>query len=125
MKHQDRRLLHYLQDIVEAQERIAEYVDHSDFDAFLANRMMQDAVIRNFEVIGEASKHLLQRFKAFVDAHPELPLAKAYGLRNIVTHGYHDVDFQVIWDTTRHDLPELAQQLRICLQSFASPSQEP
>ena len=122
MKHGERRLQHYLLDIVEAQERIAEYVSGSDFATFLTNRMMQDAVVRNFEIIGEASKHLLQRFMGYVEAHPELPLTKAYGLRNIVAHGYHDVDFQVIWDTIHRDLPELARQLRANLKTLTDTS---
>ena len=61
---------------------------------------------------------MLQRFKEFADAHPELSLTKAYGLRNIVAHGYHDVDFRVIWDTIRQDLPELGRMASACLENL-------
>ena len=77
MRHPERRLLHYLQDIHQAAERIQKYVADLGDDDFLASDLIQDAVLRNFEIIGEASKHLLQRFPEFVGAHPELPLIQA------------------------------------------------
>ncbi len=118
MRHEERRLHDYLADIIEAQVRIAGYVDGKDFDSFLMNRMMQDAVIRNFEVIGEASKHIRQRFAEFVASHPEIPLSDAYKLRNVVAHGYHDVDYEIIWKTIHQKLPDLAQQAKTALQSL-------
>ena len=59
-----------------------------DGDDFIASDLVQDATLRNFEIIGEASKHLLQRFPEFVAANPELQLVQAYQMRNFVTHGY-------------------------------------
>jgi uncharacterized protein with HEPN domain len=118
MKHAERRLRDYLADIVEAQLRIAEYVQAVDRDQFLISHFVQDAVARNFEVIGEASKHLLQRFPDFAVSHPELPLTSAYKLRNVVAHGYHEVDFEIVWDTIQQDLPALARVARACLESL-------
>jgi uncharacterized protein with HEPN domain len=54
--------------------------------------MIQDAVIRNFEIIGEASKNIERLAPEFVAAHPELPLAFAYDMRNLLAHGYYKVD---------------------------------
>jgi uncharacterized protein with HEPN domain len=62
---------------------------------FLANELIQDAVIRNFEIIGEASHNIEAYYPAFAESHPELPLAFAYQMRNAVAHGYFKVDYEV------------------------------
>jgi uncharacterized protein with HEPN domain len=69
--------------------------------------MVQDAVIRNLEIIGEASHNIEQQFPDFVRAHPDLPLAFAYQMRNAVAHGYFKVDLEVVWNTVENDLPRL------------------
>jgi len=118
MKHAERRLHDYLADIVQAQRRIDAYITALEVTDFLRNHLVQDAVVRNFEIIGEASKHILQRFPDFVAANPELPLVIAYRLRNIVAHGYHEVDYQLVWDTVLQDLPDLAMKVRSCLEGL-------
>lgn len=119
MKHPERRLRHYLEDILAAAQRITRYVQGLEGDDFLASDLVQDAVIRNFEVIGEASKHVLQRFKPFAEAHPELPLVQAYEMRNFVAHGYQQVDPDVLWTTIGDDLPELERRVVACLEAFS------
>ena len=106
------RLGDYLAHMLEAIERIEEYVSDMDEMAFLDNRLVQDAVIRNFEIIGEASNHIEKRFPGFVAKHPELPLSSAYQLRNAVAHGYFKVDFEIIWKTIHRDLPGLYVLIR-------------
>lgn len=117
MKHPERRLHHYLVDILQAVERIEKYVKDMAGEDFLVSDLVQDAVVRNFEVIGEASKHIRQRFPDFVEAHPELPLVQAYEMRNFVTHGYQQVDYDVVWKTVKHDLPVLGRQVSACLEN--------
>ena len=107
MKRDPQRLPDYLNHILEAIERIEEYVSELDEMAFLGNKLVQDAVVRNFEVIGEASNNIEKRFPEFVAAHPELPLTSAYQMRNAVAHGYFQVDFEILWKTIQRDLPEL------------------
>ena len=107
MKRDPQRLPDYLNHILEAIERIEEYVSDLDEIAFLGNKLVQDAVIRNFEVIGEASNNIEKRFPEFVAAHPELPLTSAYQMRNAVAHGYFQVDFEILWKTIQRDLPSL------------------
>lgn len=70
MTRDPQRLVDYLAHILEAIERIEEYVSDMDEVAFLANRLVQDAVIRNFEIIGEASNNIEKRFPEFVTLHP-------------------------------------------------------
>jgi uncharacterized protein with HEPN domain len=111
MKRDPQRLPDYLNHILEAIERIEEYVSELDEMAFLGNKLVQDAVIRNFEVIGEASNNIEKRFPEFVAAHPELPLTSAYQMRNAVSHGYFQVDFEILWKTIQRDLPGLHTKL--------------
>ena len=118
MKRDPQRLPDYLNHILEAIERIEEYVSELDEMAFLGNKLVQDAVIRNFEVIGEASNNIEKRFPEFVAAHPELPLTSAYQLRNAVAHGYFQVDFEILWKTIQRDLPGLhtkVEEIRVKL----------
>ena len=107
MTRDPQQLSDYLDHILEAIERIEEYVADLEETSFLGNKLVQDAVIRNFEVIGEASNNIEKRFPEFVAAHPELPLASAYQMRNAVAHGYFQVDFEILWKTIRRDLPSL------------------
>ena len=68
-------------------------------------------MIRNFEIIGEASKNIERVAPEFVAAHPELPLAFAYDMRNLLAHGYYKVDVTVVWKTIERDLPYLQEQV--------------
>ena len=118
MKRDPQRLPDYLNHILEAIERIEEYVSELDEMAFLGNKLVQDAVIRNFEVIGEASNNIEKRFPEFVAAHPELPLTSAYQMRNAVAHGYFQVDFEILWKTIQRDLHGLhtkVEEIRVKL----------
>lgn len=107
MTTDQQRLAEYLAHILEAIERIEEYVLDIDELNFLDNRLVQDAVIRNFEIIGEASKNIQKHFPQFVTDHPDLPLTSAYQLRNAVAHGYFKVDLEMVWKTICNDLPNL------------------
>jgi uncharacterized protein with HEPN domain len=109
---QPQRLADYLGHILQAIERIENYVSDMDEMAFLGNQLVQDAVIRNLEVIGEASNHIEKRYPEFVRCHPELPLASAYQMRNAVAHGYFKVDYEIVWQTIHRDLPGLDAQIK-------------
>ena len=85
---------------------------------FLKNRMIQAAVIRNFEIIGEASKNVERVAPEFVVAHPDLPLAFAYDMRNLLAHGYYRVDVAVVWKTIERDLPYLQQQVTLAIRNL-------
>ena len=101
------RLNDYLSHIQEAIERIEQYTEDSSEIDFLNSSLLQDAVIRNFEVLGEASHNIEVNFPSFVTAHTELPLADAYQMRNALSHGYFKVDLELVWRTIHNDLPEL------------------
>lgn len=88
------RLADYLSHILEAIERIGRYTEDMDEVAFLKIDLVQDAVIRNFEIIGEASNNIEKHYPQFAANYPELPLASAYQMRNAVAHGYFNVDLE-------------------------------
>ena len=106
------RLADYLGHILESIAQIQNYCEDIDEVSFMSNRLIQDAVIRNFEIIGEASKNIERVAPEFVAAHPELPLAFAYDMRNLLAHGYYKVDVNVVWKTIERDLPYLEEQVR-------------
>lgn len=111
MTRDQQRLADYLAHIVEAIARIDQYTADLDEVAFMGNALVQDAVIRNFEVIGEASNNIEKHYPAFAQAHPELPLSFAYQMRNVLAHGYFKVDLELVWKTIQRDLPKMHLQI--------------
>lgn len=101
------RVPDYLGHILEAIERIEEYVSDMDEMAFLASKLVQDAVIRNIEIIGEASNNIQRVDPAFAAQHENIPWQVMYAMRNRVSHGYDKVDFEMVWKTICTDLPDL------------------
>ena len=80
-------------------------------DAFRKNPQVQDAVVRNIEIIGEAANQIDRTAPDFVPQHPELPWRTMRNMRNIVVHAYFNVDVTTVWRTVREDLPRLKQQI--------------
>jgi len=95
VKKEDRAYHMYLTDIQTAMSRIAEYIQDYSFSEFKRDYKTVDAVIRNFEVIGEASKNLPIEIKT---KYPEVPWNEMYLLRNKVSHEYFGIDYEIIWD---------------------------
>jgi uncharacterized protein with HEPN domain len=103
------RLTDYLAHIAAAIERIRTYTDDLSLSSFTADERTQDAVLRNLEIIGEASHRIGARYPEFTAEHPELPVTSAYQMRNAVAHGYFEVDLDIVWKTIITDLPSLAK----------------
>ena len=113
MKHGRPRLPEYLDHILDAIDRIERYTAGMTVETFMQNQLVQDAVIRNFEIIGEASRNLRQNYPEFCESYPNLPLESAYGMRNALAHGYFAVDLELVWNTVRNSLPELQRQIQL------------
>jgi len=94
----------YLEDIQVAIGKIESYIENTDFDQFSKDSKTQDAVIRQLEIIGEASNKLSMEF---VNKYPEFPVRKAKNMRNLLAHEYNDVDIAEVWKTAKNDLPLL------------------
>lgn len=112
MTRDRQRLLDYLAHIVEAIDRIDAYVAGMKKAEFLDSLLVQDAVVRNLEVVGEASNNIERHYPKFAAANPQLPLAFAYQMRNAIAHGYFKVDFEIVWRTIHGDLPALRMRVR-------------
>ena len=112
-----RRTPDYLAHMLEAISRIADYLRDFDRGAFERDTRTQDAVIRNLEIVGEAARNILNNDPAFAAAHPDIPWAVAYRMRNALSHGYADIDLTTVWSTVQQDLPELERKLSNLLGS--------
>ena len=123
MSQDAQRLADYLGHILEAIERIEGYTQGMDDAALQSNLMLQDAVIRNLEIIGEASHNIIKHHPDFAAANPDLPLNAAYQMRNAVAHGYFKVDLDIVWETVRHELPKLRAQVATLRATHFAPHQ--
>ena len=91
----------YLAHILECADRIERYLGQ-DREAFLRNTTAQDAVIRNFEVIGGAAERILEQFRI---VHAEIPWRLMAGFRDVLIHDYEGVDLEQVWGIAQEDLP--------------------
>ena len=98
----------YLEDILLAMDRIEEYTKGLIFIEFKRDYKTVDAVIRNFEVIGEASKNINPKIK---ERYSNVPWDEMYLLRNKVSHEYFGIDYEIIWDIALNYLPENKKQI--------------
>ncbi len=83
--------------------RIEEYLEGHDFKSFTENYLVSDAVVRNFEVIGEAAKNIPSEIKS---KYILMPWRHMYGLRNIISHQYFGIDYHSLWQIAKEELPE-------------------
>jgi uncharacterized protein with HEPN domain len=108
LKESERTYLMYIEDIQLSMSRIAEYINGYSFEDFKKDYKTVDAVIRNFEIIGEASKKIPNYIK---EKYDNLPWDEMYYLRNKVSHEYFGVDYEIIWDVAKNYLPDNKQQI--------------
>lgn len=118
------RVPDYLGHILMAIERIDRYTEDMDEVAFLGNELVQDAVIRNIEIIGEAANNIQRVDADFAARHDDIPWLVMYTMRNRVSHGYDKVDLEIVWKTIHGDLPGLYAQVQGALTSLHKQSAE-
>jgi len=97
--------------MLEAAERVLVYTKGLSGDEFFANPLVQDAVIRNIEIIGEAANNLIDIGPEIAAGYPSMPFAQIYGMSNRMAHGYFAVSLPMIWDSVQVDIPELRQHI--------------
>ena len=98
----------FLQDILQAIVKIERYTDGLSYEEFTVNDMAIDAVIRNFEIIGEAASHVPEAVR---QRNAAIPWDKMKAMRNIMIHEYFGVDLETVWKTVKMSLPALKQEI--------------
>lgn len=114
------RTADFLDHMIDSIDRIAAYIKGLDRDAFMKNTLVQDAVIRNFEIIGEAARNIERDTPDMVQTNSQIPWRSIMGMRNQLSHGYFNVDQESVWATIADDLPKLRQTLLTLRQREAA-----
>ena len=103
----------YLEDILEAINKIEEFVDKVSFKEFEEDERTQFAVFHAFEVIGEAANKISNTFR---ESNPDFPTREAIELRNFLIHGYDQIRLDIVWKTINDNLPSLKKQVQDLLK---------
>lgn len=105
----------YLYDIVDSIGAIEEYIDGQNKENLLTERRLQDLVVRRLQIIGEAANRISEEIQT---NHPEIPWQKIKGLRNVVIHDYAEIDFELVWNVIKKDLPELKDNTKKIMEKY-------
>lgn len=103
----------FVEDILESIELIEEYVAKMEFEDFKKDRKTIDAVVRNLEIIGEASKNIPDEIKS---SYQEVDWKGIIGLRNRIAHEYFGVSLTIVWNIIQQELPRLKKQFKQILE---------
>jgi len=110
----ERLAVSFLEDILEACRRIAHYIAGLTYDDFLGDEKTQDAVVRNLEIIGEATKSLPTELRK---SHPSVPWREMARMRDRLIHHYFGVNVDIVWEIASNDLPGVVPQIEAIIQA--------
>ncbi len=105
----------FINDVKESVDAILEYIQDMNIDEFSNDRKTYSAVIREFEIIGEATKHFSDEL---IDKYDEIQWRDIKDFRNILIHEYFGVDFEIVWNTIIQDLPKLKEVIENMLSEY-------
>lgn len=111
MKKDDTVYLKHMRDAIQRAER---HLTGVAWEQFRQSEIVQDAVIRQLEIIGEATRNISEDFRR---AHPYVPWSQIIGLRNRLVHAYFAVDLTIVWEIVQIDLPPLKEQIERMLRN--------
>ena len=103
----------YLKDILTAMDAIEQFVKGLDVESFKNNDIVSSAVIRKFEIIGEATKNISNSIRTH---YSQIPWKQMAGMRDRLIHGYSEVDLNLVWETIQNRLPKLKSDIQSILK---------
>jgi uncharacterized protein with HEPN domain len=98
-----RRDIDRLVDVIKAADLVASFTDGFSFERFLSDHLVQSAVIRQLQIVGEACRQVSDQFK---QTHPQVPWRRIVGMRNAIVHDYNEVELEIVWTVVEKFLPE-------------------
>jgi len=109
----DLRAADYVEHMLQACDRILTYTSGMVRENFFTNNLVQDAVLRNIEILGEATKNLLECSPSLLTDYPEIPWIDIYGMRNRIAHGYFFINIDTVWGVVSNRIPDLRGRLLV------------
>lgn len=105
----------YLGHMLDSVRQILQYTANRGATDFESDRLIQDAVVRNIEILGDASKRFVEAVPNASVRFPTIPFAAIYAMRNQLSHGYFSVDLEIVWKVVERDIPQLLPELERAL----------
>ena len=105
----------FLWDILKSIEKIEKWTEDIEFDEFVKNELLQDAIIRNLEIIGEACRYIPEDIR---EKHPQIPWRRIVGFRNILIHKYFGIDYETTWFVIKNELPTFKEDFKKILNDM-------
>ena len=107
----------YIEDILECIGKITAYINTKSFEKFSKDEKTIDAVVRNFEIIGEATRQLPKDVK---DKYPDIVWREMIDFRNIIIHEYFGMSLKIMWDIIKNELPPLESKIKKILKKLST-----
>lgn len=108
-----RNYILYLEDILTSANKIQNYVGNASFEELIKDELKIDAIVRNFEIIGEASSNVPQEISA---KYPFVEWRKIADFRNVLAHEYFGINYKIMWDIIKNKLPALQKDIQAILK---------
>ena len=105
----------FLKDIIQAMEAIEKFVEGMDLEKFIGDDKTSSAVIRKFEILGEAAKNIPNWIR---EKYPHIPWRRIVGMRDRLIHAYFGIDYKLVWDAIKVEIPKLKPELEKILKMF-------
>lgn len=105
----------FIIDILECIEKIEDYMSEMSFEEFIKDNKTKDAVVRNFEIISEAAKQIPEQVRK---KYAEIPWLQIIGLRHRLVHGYFVIDYNIVWNIAREEIPDLKEKIKNILKEM-------
>jgi len=105
-----------LEHMLEAAKYILEFTEGKDFEVFMVDKMLQFAVVKNFEIIGEAAYQLTKDFR--LTYQDRLEWRKITAFRHILVHDYWKIDYDIVWKSIETKIPDLVENVKGMLEEI-------